>query len=131
MHAPLQRALGGLVLAWALASMAATWWATSGDGPDGVTVLEAEFRTLARMVPSSLTVGYLEPQEHADSPENILEYYVAQYAFAPRLVVRRTDEEFLLVPSSALRPDDGEPLADFEPLARSASGHRLYRRRGW
>jgi len=123
------RVLGAIVLVWALASAATVWRAAAVRGPNRVTELEAEFRTLAAQVPASGTVGYLEPDEHADSPDNILEYYVAQYTFAPRLVVRRTDREFLIVPRNALRPGDDERLAGFEPVAGSTSGHRLYHRR--
>lgn len=125
----LQRALGAAVLVWALASAATTWRAAAMRGPDRVTALEAEFSRLSRLVPSAGTIGYLEPYQHADSTDSILEYYVAQYAFAPRLVVRRTDQEFLIVAPDAARPGRDDRLVDFVPVAGLGSGHRLYQRR--
>lgn len=129
MRPRLQRALGAMVFVLALVSAWMTWRAMATRGPDQVTALEAEFRILARFAPASGAIGYLEHYEHADNADNVLVYYVAQYAFVPRLVVPRTDLEFLLVARDAARPGWDARLVDFVPVAGTSSGHRLYRRR--
>jgi hypothetical protein len=121
------RVLGGLVLVWALMSVIAAWQAAAARGPDRVTALEAGFRALAASAPASGTVGYLRNYQQPDSADDILEYYVAQYAFAPRLVARRHDVDLLIVARGAAHPDGDERLAGFT-LDSSADGHRLYRR---
>jgi hypothetical protein len=130
MHPQWLRVLGAIVFVWALLSAAMTWRSAAMRGPDLVTTLDSEFHTLAGLVPSSGPVGFLEHHADPDSDDNVLVYYVAQYACAPRLVMRRrTDLEFLLVARDAARPGRDERLVDFEPFAGSSSGHRLYRRR--
>ena len=127
MHPLAPRALGGLVLVWALVSVVSAWQAAAARAPDRVTALEAGFRALAASAPASGTVGFLRHYEHPDSPDDILEYYVAQYAFAPRLVARRTDVDLLVVAQGAARPDGDERLAGFALVGSSREGHRVYR----
>lgn len=122
------RALGGLVLVWALASVVSAWRVAGARDPDRVTALEAGFRTLAASAPASGAIGYLRHYEHPDSPDDILEYYVAQYAFAPRLVARRTDVDLLVVAPGAARPDGDERLTGFALVGSSPEGHRLFRK---
>jgi len=135
MRPSVQRVCVGVVLAWTLVSAAVACRAAvereaAARGADRVSALEAEFSTLVRQAPSSGTIGYLSHYEDADSVEHTLEYYVAQYAFAPRLLQRRTDLEFLVVARDAVRPAGDERLADFVPVASSREGYRLYRKRG-
>ncbi|HET9358909.1 MAG TPA: hypothetical protein VFO58_04125 [Vicinamibacterales bacterium] len=122
------RALGGLVLLWALVSVVSAWQAAAARGPDRVTALEAGFRALAASAPASGDIGFLRHYEHPDSPDDIRDYYVAQYAFAPRLVARRTDVDLLIVAQGAAHPDRDERLAGFALVASSPEGHRLYRK---
>lgn len=118
-----------LVLVWALVSAAVHWRSAAARGPDPVAELDAEFQALSRAASSAGPIGYLEPYDDPDRADNLLVYYVAQYAFAPRLVLRRTDLDLLVVPEGAARPDGDERLAGFEPVAGSPGGHRLDRRR--
>lgn len=122
------RALGGLVLVWALVSVVSAWRAAAARGPDRVTTLEAGFRALAASAPASGAIGFLRHYEHPDSADDIRDYYVAQYAFAPRLVARRTDVDLLLVAPGGARPERDERLAGFVLVAGSPEGHRLYRK---
>jgi hypothetical protein len=94
-----------------------------------VTALEAEFRALAHALPPSGAVGFLTYAVDDDRTDHVMVYYVAQYALAPRLVVKRTDLEFLIVARDALRPGIDERLVDFVPVATSKDGHRVYQRR--
>jgi hypothetical protein len=121
------RALGGLLLVGALTSVVSAWQAAAARDTDRVTALEAGFRRLAASAPASGTVGYLRNYQRPDSADDILEYYVAQYAFAPRLVARQNDVDLLIVARGAARPDRDERLTGFT-LESSADGHRLYRR---
>jgi len=123
------RVVAGIVCVSALVSASRAWRSAALRGPDRVTALEAEFRMLAGYAPPSGTIGYLPHADEPDSTDHTLDYYVAQYAFAPRLVVRRTDLEFLIVAPDAIRPGRDDELAGFVPVATSWDGHRLYRRR--
>jgi hypothetical protein len=122
------QALGAAVLAWALLSTASTWRTQAARGVDRVGALDAEFSALARQTPGDGPVGFLRHADDPDSADHILVYYVAQYAYAPRQVVRDTGPLFLIVPNDAARPGVDERLAGFVPVAALTSGHRLYRR---
>jgi hypothetical protein len=123
------RAAAVVVLAWALLSATAAWRNAAGRGSDTVTALEAEFRSLGRVLPPSGAVGFLEYAVDGDRADRVMVYYVAQYALAPRLVEKRTDREFLIVARDALRAGDDQRIAGFVPVASTREGHRLYQRR--
>jgi len=123
------RAVSAVVLVWASVSVAAAWRNAVVRRSDPVTALEAEFRTLAPALPPSGAVGFLTYAVDDDRADHVMVYYVAQYALAPRLVVKRTDLEFLIVARDALRPGIDERLVDFVPVASSQEGHRVYQRR--
>jgi hypothetical protein len=93
-----------------------------------LTTLDAEFSVLARATPTGGSVGFLDYHEQPDSDDHVQVYYVAQYAFAPRLLLRGTRAEFLIVAEGAARPGSDPRLAGFSPLAGTPGGHRLYRR---
>jgi hypothetical protein len=95
---------------------------------DPVTALEAEFRTLAPALPPSGGVGFLRYDVDDDRADRMMVYYVAQYTLAPRLVLKRTDLEFLIVARDALRDGIDERLAGFAPIASSREGYRVYQR---
>jgi hypothetical protein len=118
-----------VVLLWALVSAAATLRNAVMRTANPVASLEAQFRTLALALPSSGTVGFLEYAVDDASSDHVMVYYAAQYALAPRLVVKRTDLEFLLVARDALRPGFDERISAFDLVTSSREGHRLYRRR--
>ena len=117
------------VLAWALLSATAAWRSAAARTSDTVTSLEAEFRALGQALPPAAMVGFLEYAVDDGRADRVMVYYVAQYALAPRLVQKRTDLEFLIVPRDALRAGMDERVTGFVPVASSRQGHRLYQRR--
>jgi len=125
----LTRAVSAVVLVWALVAVAAAWRYAAMRASNPVTALEAEFRTLAPALPPSGAVGFLTYAVDDDRADHVMVYYVAQYALAPRLVVKRTDLEFLIVARDAVRPGIDERLVDFVPVISSKEGHRVYQRR--
>ena len=105
------------------------WRAVAARPPDPVGPLDAEFRSLAHVMPPVGDVGFLQYHEADGSADHLLVYYVAQYALAPRRVVKRIDKEFLIVAPGALRPGRDDRLQDFRPVASSLGGYRVYQRR--
>jgi hypothetical protein len=91
--------------------------------------LESEFRVLVTDLPSSGEVGYLERYESGGAIEAVQMHYAAQYALAPRIVVGRTGPEFLIVALGTERPGGDPRLRDYVQVARTAAGHRVFRRR--
>ena len=124
----LTRVVTALVLLWALFSVAAGLRNAVMRQPYQVTSLEAEFRTFARELPPAAVIGFLEYGVDDASSDHVMVYYAAQYALVPRVLVKRTDLEFLIVARDALRPGGDERLAGFEVVASTRQGHRLYRR---
>jgi hypothetical protein len=126
----LPRAVCAVVLVWSVVSAAAACRDAAMRASNPVAALEAEFRTLAPALPSSGEVGFLRYDVDDDRADRVMVYYVAQYALVPRLVLKRTDLEFLIVARDAVRPGIDERLAGFVPVASSREGHRVYQRRG-
>lgn len=124
----LMRVAATVVLLWALFSVAAALRNAVMRQPYQVASLESEFRALARQLPPTAVIGFLEYGVDDASSDNVMVYYVAQYALVPRVVVKRTDLDFLIVARDALRPGRDERLSGFELVASSRQGHRLYRR---
>jgi hypothetical protein len=125
----LSRAAAVIVLAGSLASAVAAWRSASERPPDAVGPLDAEFRSLAHLMPPEGIVGFLQYHEDDGRADHLQVYYVAQYALAPRRIVKRLDTEFLIVAPEALRPGRDDRLRDFQPIAKSINGYRLYQRR--
>jgi hypothetical protein len=125
----LSRAAAVIVLAGSLASAVAAWRGAAARPPDPVGALEAEFRALARVLPPTGAVGFLKYYEDDGRADHIRVYYVAQYALAPRLVVKRTDPAFLIVAPGASRPGGDERLQGFHLIVSSNEGYHLYQRR--
>ena len=123
------RLASAAMLVWALVSAIVAWRAAALRAADPVTALEEEFRTLAPALPPSGAVGFLKYDVDDDRPDHVMVFYVAQYALAPRLVLKRTDLDFLIVASDALRPGVDDRLDDFVPVASSRDGYRVYRKR--
>jgi hypothetical protein len=129
LSSPYSRAFGAAVLVWSLVSVAVAW-RNAVLRPDPVTALDTEFRTLASVLPPLGEVGFLRYDVDDDRADRVMAYYVAQYTLAPRLVLKRTDLEFLIVAADAVRPGIDERLAGFVPIASSREGYLVYRRRG-
>ena len=130
MRQSLTRVVTAIVLLWALFSVAAALRNAVMRQPYQVTSLEAEFRTFARELPPAAVIGFLEYGVDDASSDHVMVYYAAQYALVPRVVVKRTDLEFLIVARDAMRPGGDERLSGFEVVASTRQGHRLYRRSG-
>lgn len=113
---------------WAVASGLVALTLVAERGPDPIVDLEAEFSTLALVTPGSSPVGFLDHYGSPDALEHVRAYYVAQYAFAPRLVLRQTDLEFIVVLPEAVRPGRDDRLGGFERASGSPDGPWLYRR---
>jgi hypothetical protein len=113
---------------WAVASGMVALALGAERGPDPIIDLEAECATLALVTPGSGPVGFLDHHGSPDALEHVRAYYVVQYAFAPRLVLRQTDLEFIVVLPEALRPGGDDRLDGFERVTGSPDGPRLYRR---
>jgi hypothetical protein len=124
----LTRAVCAVVLVWSVVSAATACRNAAMRAADPVTALEAEFRTLAPALPPSGGVGFLRYDVDDDRADRMMVYYVAQYTLAPRLVLKRTDLEFLIVARDALRDGIDERLAGFAPIASSREGYRVYQR---
>jgi hypothetical protein len=122
------RAVSTVVLVLALLSAITAWRNAVIRPSDPITVLEAEFRTLAPALPPSGTIGFLAYDVDDERPDRVMAYYVAQYTLAPRVVVKRNDVDFLIAASDALRPGRDERLIGFVPVASSKAGYRLYQR---
>lgn len=95
--------------------------------PDPMGTLEAEFLPFVWELPASGEVGYLEPYQPT-TPDDERMYYAAQYALVPRIVLGRVGSEFLIVARGKERPGGDPRLDGYYPVAKFASGHRLYRR---
>jgi hypothetical protein len=128
-HFSLTRVISSIVVVWALVSVIAAARNAILRGPDPVASLETQFRTLSRALPPLGSVGFLRYDIDDDRADRVMTYYVAQYTLAPRLVEKRTDVEFLLVPPDALRPGGDVRLIGFVPVATSREGFSLYQRR--
>ena len=119
----------GVVILWALPAIYGTQRFADARRTDPVAALEAEYGALAPALPPRGAVGFLEYAVDDDSAEHVMAYYVAQYTLAPRIVLKRADQEFVIVPRGAPRAGGDERLAGLAPVASSPGGYRLYRRR--
>jgi hypothetical protein len=124
------RAVSAVVLVWALSSVTAVWRNAAARAADPVTALESEFAGLAHALPPAGAVGFLPYDVDDDRVDRVMAYYVAQYALAPRVVLKRIDLDFVIVASDALRPGIDERLVGFRPVASSKAGYRVYQRHG-
>ncbi len=122
------RALAALAIVWALVTAGAALRAARALPPDPMARLEAEFRELAVSLPTIGEVGYLERYADEDAADEVQRHYAAQYALAPRIVRRRTGQEFLIVAAGTARPGGDSRLDDYAPVASTPAGHRVFRR---
>ena len=117
--------LAGVCAALALTfSGAAVWFPVENDR--GIQPLETELRQLAGVLPRSGRIGYLEHATKPADPDAVRTFYVAQYALAPRVLVRRL-EQFLIVIRHHAAPDDPR-LNDYVLFSEVPGGHRVFAR---
>jgi hypothetical protein len=129
MRSAFMPAASALVFMWAVASAVVVWHKAVVQDRDPIAALDAEFQALAEVLPPSEAVGFLKYHEGDDHIDHLLVHTIAQYALAPRLVLKRNDLEFLIVAPDAARSGGDDRLADFVLVAASPEGYRVYRRR--
>lgn len=95
---------------------------------DPMAQLEAGFRELIPELPPSGEIGYLEQYGEGVSVDAVRTHYAAQYALAPRIVVGRTGQEFVIVANGTERPGGDPRLRGYVQVARTPAGHRVFRR---
>jgi hypothetical protein len=115
-------ALGG-VLALLFSGGAATWSPVENDRTIGA--LDAELQTLARILPRTGPIAYLEHATRPADPDVIQTFYVTQYALAPRVLVRNMKPPFLIVIRDHAAPDDPR-LNGYRLFDRVPAGHRVF-----
>ena len=123
-----QRALAALGVMWSLLAAGSAVREARALPPDPMARLEAEFRVLATDLPPYGEVGYLEPYKDGGSVDAVRTHYAAQYALAPRIVVGRTGQEFVIAAEGTDRPGGDPRLNGYVGVARTSAGHRVFRR---
>jgi hypothetical protein len=113
---------------WALAAGVAAVFDARERPLDPMPELQRQFAGLARYLPGHGVIGYLQAYENAGDEEAVRMHYAAQYTLVPRVVVTRTDTEFLIVARGTERPGGDPRLDGFYRVATVSGGHRLYRR---
>ncbi|MGE0444654.1 MAG: hypothetical protein AB7P99_05455 [Vicinamibacterales bacterium] len=119
--------IAAALLAWCLVLAVSALLDARQRPTDPMARLDAEFRGFAPYLPPSGTVGYLDPVG-GWMEDAVRTHYAAQYALAPRIIVTRLDQQFLIVAAGAADPAGDPRLDGFVEAARFASGHRLFRR---
>lgn len=116
-----------MLLAWCLALGVSAFLGASQRPLDTMARLDAEFAVFAAYLPPSGTVGYLDPVG-GWTEDAVKTHYAAQYSLAPRVIVTRLDQRFVIVAANAADPAGDARLDGFVEAARFPSGHRLFRR---
>jgi hypothetical protein len=128
--------LVGVGIMGAVAPVLAEWrLIVSGEFKDDVVRKEADrYLPLIGSLPARGVVGYLQADDWP-SPDAQRQFYLAEYSLTPRILVMRTDPEFVIVvPEAAVKDDHAQTisqdprLADFALLARFDNGLRVFRR---
>ena len=105
-----------------------------GTHADLFTAVAQRFEPLTLSLPLDGTIGYLQPA--AWNGNDVLAYFLAEYALTPRIVVLGTAPDFVIVVPEASVEDSEElgamsrdsRLAGFALYARFANGLRIFRR---
>jgi hypothetical protein len=115
--------LAGVCAALALTfSAAAVWFPVENDR--GIQPLDTELRLLAGGLPRGGRIGYLEHATKPADPDVVRTFYVAQYALAPRVLVRRLEPFLIVIRDHAAR--DAPRLKDYVLFSDAPGGHRVF-----
>ena len=114
----------GVVLAWSLVAATGAFRAALARSDDPGIQLDAEFSAFAPYIPPTADVGFLEDRSGVDAA--LRDYYAAQYALVPRVILSRVGPDYLIVPEGAAQSDADERLAGFHELRAFPGGHRLF-----
>jgi hypothetical protein len=99
---------------------------------DVVTMSDQRFRVLVSALPRKGTIGYLPPPDWP-GVDAVRQFYLAQFALTPRLVVFGTDAEFVIAVPEAVGPRAGDAtgdarLATLSLEASFSNGLKVFRR---
>ena len=78
---------------------------------DVVTTADQRFRVLVSALPRTGTIGYLPPPGWP-GVDAVRQFYLAQFALTPRLVVFGTDADFVIAVPEAVRARAGDATGD-------------------
>jgi hypothetical protein len=123
-----QQGLAVLAVTWAVIAAAGAVRGARAQPPDPIERLEAEFTQLAKDLPPSGEVGYLERYVDAGADDAVRAHYAAQYALAPRVVLSRVGLEFMIVAEGTTHPGRDPRLDGYFLVSATPEGHRVYRR---
>ena len=104
----------------------------SGRPLDVVTTADQRFRVLVSALPRAGTIGYLPPPDWP-GVDAVRQFYLAQFALTPRLIVFGTDADFVIAVPEAERAQSGGATADarlanFALAAAFDNGLKVFRR---
>jgi hypothetical protein len=123
-----QQGLAVLAVVWALVAAFGALRGARAQPLDPMDRLQAEFRQLARDLPASGEISYLERFQEAGADDAVRAYYAAQYALVPRVVVSRVGFEYMIVAHGTARPDHEPRLDGYFLVSVTPEDHRVYRR---
>ena len=123
-----QHGLAAIAVAWAVVAACGAVWGARAQPLDPIDRMQAEFLQLARHLPPSGEVGYLERYEDAGAEDAVRGHYAAQYALVPRVVVSRVGLEFMIVAQGMRRPGHDPRLDGYFLVSATPEDHRVYRR---
>ncbi len=70
---------------------------TTAASPDGVTEFESRFEQLRTLLPARGVIGYMADEDLPAGDANAqAEFFLTQYAIAPVIVVRQTNQPFVI-----------------------------------
>jgi hypothetical protein len=95
------------------------------DNDRTIPALEAELRPLARVLPRSGRIGYLEHSTRRADADVGRTFYVAQYTLAPRVLVPNLEPRFVIVIRDHAAPGDPR-LNGHRLFAEVPGGHRVF-----
>ena len=128
MASRVQQVLAALAVGWALVAALGAVRGARAQPLDPMQRLEAEFRQLARDLPPSGDVGFLERYVDAGAEEVQRMHFAAQYALVPRVVLSRVGLEFMIVAHGMARPEHDARLDGYFLVSTTPEDHRVYRR---
>ena len=123
-----QQVLAALAVGWALVAAIGAVRGARAQPLDPMERLEAEFRQLAKDLPPSGEVGFLDRHIDGGAEDAQRLHFAAQYALVPRVVLARVGLEFMIVAQGAAQPDHDPRLDGYYLVSTTPEDHRVYRR---
>ena len=123
-----QQVLATLAVGWALVAAIGAVRGARAQPLDPMERLEAEFRQLAKDLPPSGEVGFLDRYVDGGAEDAQRLHFAAQYALVPRVVLARVGLEFMIVAQGAAQPGHDPRLDGYYLVSTTPEDHRVYRR---